>query len=138
MKKRWKLIGLACVLILWALFAVTRFGPFTTYLPFSGRLFAVDTAKAETIFVQNGTTGQQHFFDTEEEMDQIAEQLNGLRYRVWIPRLPIATGGWSYRMAIETGDRQYSYTFGENYMIVNGIVYLIPAEQLQALRNYVV
>lgn len=136
MKKRWKQILLICILALWALFAVTRFGRFTTYLPFSGRLFAIDSTEVTTIFIQNGTTGQQHFFETEEEKAQIAETLNGLRYRAWVPTLPMAKGGWSYRVAIETENRQYSYTFGPNYMTVNGIAYFLPETQLATLMEY--
>ena len=137
MKKRWKRVLLICILALWALFAVTRFGRFTTYLPFSGRLFAIDSTEVTTNFIQNGTTGQQHFFETEEEKTQIAEVLNGLRYRVWLPTIPIAKGGWSYRIAIETEDRQYSYSFGPRDMTVNGIIYWVPTEQLSQLMEYV-
>lgn len=137
MKKRWKRILLACVLVLWALFAVTRFGAVTTYVPFSGRIFSIDSSDVNTIFIQNGTTGQQYFFETGEEKDQIAEYLNDLRYCAWIPTLPIAKGGWSYRVAMEADGSQYSCYFGNHHMTVNGILYIFPGDQLKALREYV-
>ena len=135
-----KKILIVCLLVfvvLFGIFVFTRYSAFTTYVPLTGRIFSVDPQQAETIFVQNGTTGEQRLFETSEDKEMIAGQLNSLRYRFWIPTLPIAKGGWSYRIAIEADGKQYSYYFTDNDMTVNGIVYLLPGEQLTQLQQYV-
>ena len=139
MRNRKKRLPWVCLILvsLWAAFALTRYSPFTTYIPLSGKLFAENVEDADVIFLQNGTTGEQYFFETAEEKAEIAEILNGLRYRFWIPDLPVARGGWSYRIAIETKTRQYSYSFGSNYLTVNGIIYFLPEGQLDVLTEYV-
>lgn len=133
--KRLLLLLLAIALV-WGAFACTRYSAFTTYVPFSGRIFAVEPAQADRMFVQNGTTGTQHFFESAEEKAEIARLLNELHYRFWLPALPIARGGWSWRVAIEAGGKQYSFTFGDGSMTVNGVVYILPDEQLDVLRQY--
>ncbi len=135
-KKRLILFILAFA-VLWGILACTRYGEFTTYVPFSGRIFSVDPTRTDQIFVQSGNTGDQVFFETAEEREWIAQRLNNLRYSVWIPKIPLAMGGWSYRVAIEVNNAQYSYAFTERSMTVNGIVYILPGDQLDELRELV-
>ena len=135
-----KKVLLICILIfalLFGLFVVSRYGEFTTYLPFFGKVFSVDPEQVDALFIQNGTTGEQVFFETAEEKRMMAQELNSLRYLFWVPTIPVAKGGWSYRIAIEADGKQYSYYFSENDMIVNGITYVFTIDQMDALRQYV-
>jgi len=134
--KKWKYVVLV-VVALFGLFTATRISPFTTYLPFSGKIFCVDAEDTDMIFVQNGTTGEQHFFETTEERAHIAQQLESIRYRFWLPKPPLAAGGWSWRVVLESNGENRTYYFGKDHITVNGLVYFVQEEQLDELRAYV-
>ena len=134
--KKWKYVVLIAV-VLFGLFAATRITEFTTYFPLSGRIFSVDVGEAEAILIRNGTTGEDYSFESEEEQAVIIEKLEALKYRYWLPKLPIATGGWSWCVSFRTEDAFDSYMFGDDHITVNGLVYFVPAEQLDELRAYV-
>lgn len=128
---------LTVVCILTAIFIVTRYSRYTTYIPFSGRIFDVTPEEVRKIRVANSDACIEVNFDTEEGLEEICDVLNSLRYRSWFPSIPIGMGGWSCGIFIYSENQHYFYQFGEEYLLCRGIWYKITPETLSPLLEYV-
>lgn len=86
-------------------------------------VFGLDVNDIEYISVQNGTTGEEYRFSG-DELEAAAEKLNGFRWSYVSGRLPVETGGWSYRIIIEDkGGNWSSYLIGDNYLVVDDLLF---------------
>ena len=83
------------------------------------------------------SAGYANGVETAEERAHIAQQLESIRYRFWLPKLPLAAGGWSWRVVLESNGENRAYYFGKDHITVNGLVYFVQEEQLDELRAYV-
>ena len=124
---------LIIIIIVVTLFIATRYSAHTTYIPFTGKIFDIQPERYTEIDLQNGKSGEMKVYTTDEERSAIADTLNALRYRFWLPKIPIQTGGWQYRVILKIGDRYVDYLFTERTITVNGICYFVPEEQLESL-----
>ena len=135
-KKRFVTVAIIILLLAgYSIFVVTRFSVHTTYKPFSGQVFHIKNEGDLTIRLQNGTTGQIIECQNSESIQEIVEYLNSFRYRFWIPDLPIARGGWSYRVILSINDESVSYYFTNTAFKVRGIWFFGPNDYFYKLRN---
>lgn len=140
MKKRVKVLIIVGGLFLFGfiLFAATRYSAYTTYVPFTGRIFSISEDKVDIVKIQSGGSGDFIDYSEQPEIQNFITELNGIRYKYWIPDIPLAMSGWNYRIVIYYGEESVSYYFGESHIKVRGIIYLCSDEflsQLTALFN---
>lgn len=128
-KKRSKvLIVLGVIVLVYIIYKLTLLGLAASSMddPFARldkSVFDLDAEKIEYISVQNGTTGEEYRFSG-DELDEAAAKLNGLHWKYVYGRLPVKTGGWSYRIMIEdTSGNWSSYLIGDNYLVVDNVVF---------------
>lgn len=103
-------------------FATTRASEYTIYIPFSGRVFRIDSAEVKSVRIQNGNTGKVLEYQDSEEIRTITDFLNAFRYRYWMPNPPVARAGWSYRVTVfpDNGE-QISWQFSDDAILVRGV-----------------
>ena len=135
-RKRYRIL-IVLILFVQILFIVTRFNVFTTYIPFSGRIFLIDQAEIDEICVQSGLTGEVYYFSESQELDHACQLLNNLRYAYWYPDVSVPMGGWQYRVVIVGEDGGRSFHFGSDYIKVNGVIFQLRNEGMQDLLQYV-
>ena len=133
--RRKKLIVAGIIIVaLYLIFAVTRYSQYTTYIPFTGRIFDIDAGDLDGVTVRNGTTGESVYFETAEEIESIVCSINALRYKFWTPKAPGSRGGWSYGIKLGSGDEYEWFLFTENWIEAQGVLYYIRGD---ALRQFV-
>ncbi|WP_312939910.1 hypothetical protein [Oscillibacter sp.] len=116
-------IGGNSILGIYISFLATRFSVFTTYEPFSGKVFSIDVSTIESVKIRDGNTGDKVKFPEKGQVHSIITSLNNFRYDFCIPKIPIKTGGWSYKIDIESEDTIASYYFNDSWITVNGFVF---------------
>lgn len=84
-------------LILYVIFAVTRYSKDTTYIPFTGRIFDIEVTEETRI---RATIGGTDVIWEGEDAAEIAELLNSIRYWWWYPENPVPHGGWDYAFVV--------------------------------------
>lgn len=85
--------------------------PYQTYQPFSGKLFAIDSAQVGEILVSSETGRHWHRFSSAGDVEKILSHLNGFRYFFWIPEP-------KGERAIPVGSSEYgSIRFGQEEFI---------------------
>ncbi len=134
MKSRKKKTALITIFLL-ALAATALFGlsiypnyllprmesPWQTYQPFSGKLFAIDSAQVGEILVSSKTGRHRHRFSSPDDVEKILSHLNGFRYFFWIPE-PKGEG------AVPVGSSEYgSIRFGQEEFIFQAHRMLVSA-----------
>ena len=123
--------------VLAVVFAATRYSRLTTYIPFTGRIFHVSPEEVRSIRVASSDSCTEVNFETEEELEEICNVLNNLRYQWWIPKIPLEMGGWSRAVFIYTEDRHYFFQYGDSFLLCRGIWYWISPESFAPLLEYV-
>lgn len=94
-------------------------------------VFGLDAQKIEYISVQNGTNGEEYRFSG-DELEGAVAKLNGLNWKYVYGRLPVETGGWSYRIMIEdNAGNLSSYLIGDNYLVVDDVVFRTSGGEFQ-------
>lgn len=94
--------------------------PWQTYQPFSGELFAIDSAGIAKIRVSSESGHHQHIYSSPGDVKKILSCLNAFRYFFWIPEP-------KGEAAIPAGDSAYGFldfgrgglTFLPNRMLVH-------------------
>lgn len=134
MKKRFVVLIIFAVIIVLGciLFVSTRYSTYTTYIPFSGRIFSITENEVSAIRIQQA--GDISDYSEQSDLQGIVETLNSFRYNYWIPDIPLEMQGWDYRIVIYNGDDSVSYYFGDKSITVNGIIYVCPEEYINQLK----
>ena len=126
------------IVIPFLIFALTRFGPFTTYVPFSGKVFQMDSASIESFSIRDGSTGTMINYETEEDINEMAEFLGAFRSDYWVPDIPIPRSGWSYAVVVFSKDgTSDSFEFTPYWIQVRGIQYHIHDAYFDGLIDMV-
>lgn len=133
-RKKFIVVG---VIFLMVLFVTTRYSTYTTYVPFTGRIFDIEPDEVRRIRVENGSSLVQVEFTTQEELEEICKVLNNLRYTRWFPDIPIPMGGWSRCVFLDTGNGTKFFEFTSKSLLSRGIWYRITPETLAPLLEYV-
>lgn len=103
----------------------------------SKNVFELDVTDIKYISVQNGTTGEEYQFSG-EELEEAAAKLNDLHWKYVYGRLPVETGGWSYRIIIEdNGGNWSSYLIGDNYLVVDNVVFRTSSGEFKEFIDHV-
>lgn len=103
----------------------------------SKNVFELDVTDIKYISVQNGTTGEEYQFSG-DELEEAAAKLNDLRWKYVYGRLPVETGGWSYRIIIEdNGGNWSSYLIGDNYLVVDNVVFRASSGEFKEFIDHV-
>ena len=103
----------------------------------SKNVFELDVTDIKYISVQNGTTGEDYQFSG-EELEEAAAKLNDLHWKYVYGRLPVETGGWSYRIIIEdNGGNWSSYLIGDNYLVVDNVVFRTSSGEFKEFIDHV-
>ena len=112
------------LLVIFIVFAVTRCGSHTVFIPFTGRVLNIDAGELDLVYIHSGNTGEKISYTGTDELQMMADKLNGFRYILWLPKNPIPSGGWTYRVVLEFKDgTSQSYYFGGNWIEVRGLRY---------------
>ncbi|MBQ5953434.1 MAG: hypothetical protein IJL47_05285 [Lachnospiraceae bacterium] len=104
------------ILVLYSLFVITRLmGRFLVYVPFSGRIFNIQENDLESLVIRH--YGEEVVYSDPAEKQPVIDQLNALRYSVWLPdpKLLLSSGGWEYMFRLYQGESFVDYEFGENF-----------------------
>lgn len=103
----------------------------------SKNVFELDVTDIKYISVQNGTTGEEYQFSG-DELEEAAAKLNDLHWKYVYGRLPVETGGWSYRIIIEdNGGNWSSYLIGDNYLVVDDVVFRTSSGEFKEFIDHV-
>lgn len=103
----------------------------------SKNVFELDVTDIKYISVQNGTTGKEYQFSG-DELEEAAAKLNDLHWKYVYGRLPVETGGWSYRIIIEdNGGNWSSYLIGDNYLVVDNVVFRTSSDEFKEFIDHV-
>ena len=137
-KKR-HIVVIAFVFAVYLCFALTRSSGHTQYIPFTGRVFSINSGEVGTIRIINGNTGKTIDYDLgdSENMNRIIAHLNSFRYRFWIPRPPIKFGGFSYSVIVRINGEMHHFMFSDNHIIVRGVYFFGPRNYFSELTNLV-
>lgn len=112
--------------------------PWQTYQPFSGKLFAIDSAQAGEILVSSKTGRHRHRFSSPDDVEKILSHLNGFRYFFWIPE-PKGEG------AVPVGSSEYGsirfgqggFTFQRNRMLISASSQRVSGGHRKQVTNFV-
>lgn len=78
----------------------------------------------ESITVRDGSIGDMVTYETEDEVEEVAEYLNAFRYNAWFPDIPIPRTGWSYAVGVRSKEGEYdSFVFTPYWILVKGVHY---------------
>ena len=103
----------------------------------SKNVFELDVTDIKYISVQNGTTGKEYQFSG-DELEEAAAKLNDFHWKYVYGRLPVETGGWSYRIIIEdNGGNWSSYLIGDNYLVVDDVVFRASSGEFKEFIDHV-
>lgn len=129
-----KLIVFICiVLVLYAVFAATRYSEYTTYIPLAGKVFHIDTEDVAYIRFVNGF-GEEVVFESPEEVEIAAEMLESFHYWFCLPGKPPIFGGYQYFVQIMGKDGSYvNYEYGGCWLEARGVRYFGSTADLTGL-----
>lgn len=121
--KGWFVLGII-VLVIYIVFAATRYSEHTLFIPFTGRVFDIDAEEMTCFTLRSGCTGENISYTEADEFQEMTNCLNGFRYIAWLPSNPFPTGGWTYAVRLDFKDgSSQTYTFGKNWIEAKGVVY---------------
>lgn len=128
------------ILVIYIIFAVTRYSKHTTFIPFTGRVLNIGVEELDLIYIQSGSSGEMIVFTAADEVQDMRELLNGFRYVFWLPKSPFPAGGWTFRVVLDfSNGTKESYYFGINWIEVRGVRYFSPgsyfSQWAEALDN---
>lgn len=125
LKKHKVWFSLLCIaLAIYIIFAATRYSAYTTFVPFTGRVLNIGAEDLDVVFLHSGESGKKLSYSTDEQVQKMADSLNSFRYVFWLPKNPIPSGGWTYRVGLEFKDgTKMSYYFGRDWIEVRGVRY---------------
>lgn len=100
-------------------------------------VFDLDVSDIKYVSIQSGTTGKEYQFSG-EELEAAVTKLNDFRWKYVSGRLPVQTGGWSYRIMIEdnAGTRS-SYMIGDNYIAVDDLIFRTSSDEFTDFIHHV-
>ena len=105
-------------------FVATRYSGHTMYIPFTGRVFNINSDDVEAIIIQSGNTGRMIEYSDKDEINKVTELLNAYRYSHWCLN-PIRGPGFYYAVTIIFNEgKSAGYFFNHSYpgsIIVKGI-----------------
>lgn len=120
---------LVLIIMLYIVLTVVRF----SYIPFSGNLFQIDSSEIHSIRIRSGSGDQVQLYER-EELENVVDILNEMKYQYWIPILPIKKGGYAYIITIETNQGDFEqYEFNEKWFNYGNIMYHDSSETLERL-----
>lgn len=125
-KKLWIVIGILA--LCYIIFVITRFSNYTTYLPFSRKLFCLESSDVKLIQITSGSGESVQIKETEEIKD-IVNLLNDMRYQYCCPILEIAKGGYPYIIRIETSDENIVCEFDSDWIVYRNVRYYYDAKE---------
>ncbi|MGI6182094.1 MAG: hypothetical protein ACOYIE_08460, partial [Agathobaculum sp.] len=106
--------------------------------PVFRRFFDFDANEVAYVMIQEGDSGDNVIYEAEPEKTQILQELNDLRYRYWLPKIPVAAGGWPFRVFVEFKNGDYeSFLFTDTVIYVRHIGYRVDRSRLSALKSYI-
>ena len=115
---------------------IPRFTKYTSYYPFSHRIFNIDPDDVEEIVLQSGH-GKRIYYSSREEVEDICKALNSARYRYSFPIIDIPSGGYEYIMTIcffdGTGSGWIEYS--DTGITMNNISYRYSAPVFKFLTD---
>jgi hypothetical protein len=125
------LFKLVVVLIgIYLVFAITRYSRYTTYIPFAGRVFDLDSE--EITGIQINRQGDLYYVEG-EEIQRVAEIFNAFRYKACVPIPPIQNCG-DYRVFIDFDDGEsIRFHVNENGAYARGVWYFAAGDYLDAI-----
>lgn len=139
-KKRIKkkyVVLLIILLAAYLLFAFTRQSEYSTYVPFSGKVFNIKREDVDAVCIFNGNQVISVDLDDDQQIQQVVELLNGLRYQFWIPVPPIGSSGYSYLLWLEIDGERIAFKFNKNQILVKNVWYFCGDHCLSALTDMV-
>lgn len=83
--------------------------------------FAIRSARVDKVILQNGN-GHEITVTDPEQITQIVEKLNALRFRYVAKKLDIGMGGWSWRVIVSGPDGASSYLFWDRVIEIDGLL----------------
>ena len=115
---------------------IPRFTKYTSYYPFSHRIFNLDPDEVKEIRIQSGL-GKCIYYDLREEIEDICKALNSARYTYSFPIIDIPSGGYEYAMVIYFFDGTNSGWLGysDTDITMNNIAYLYSAPVFKFLTD---
>jgi len=123
--------------VTYLIFISTRYSDHTTYVPFSGRIFKINSEDVDFIRIVNGGNGNMYDCSDNEEIDTWVELLNSMRYRYWIPDAPIQRSGYRFALQLTVNGESYSYQFDESNIRVKGVWFTISSDYFSNLISLV-
>lgn len=115
---------------------IPRFTKYTSFYPFSHRIFNLDPDEVEEIILQSGL-GNRVSYVYRHEIEDICEALNSARYSYSFPIIDIPSGGYEYGMVIYFFDGTSSgwLEYSDTGITVNNISYRYNAPVFKFLTD---
>ena len=115
---------------------IPRFTKYTSYYPFSHRIFNLDPDEVKEIRIQSGL-GKCIYYDLREEIEDICKALNSARYTYSFPIIDIPSGGYEYIMKIYFTDGTSSgwLEYSDTGITMNNISYRYNAPVFKFLTD---
>ncbi len=115
---------------------IPRFTKYTSFYPFSHRIFNLDPDEVEEIRLQSGL-GKYIYYDSRDEIEDICKALNSARYRYSFPIIDIPSGGYEYGMVIYFFDGTSSVwlEYSDKGITINNIAYEYSAPVFKFLTD---
>lgn len=115
---------------------IPRFTKYTSYYPFSHRIFNLDPDEVKEIRIQSGL-GKCIYYDLREEIEDICKALNSARYSYSFPIIDIPSGGYDYIMTIRFFDGTGSgcIEYSDTGITMNNISYRYNAPVFKFLTD---
>ncbi|MBO5023151.1 MAG: hypothetical protein J6D11_02430 [Clostridia bacterium] len=115
---------------------IPRFTKYTSFYPFSHRIFNLDPDEVEEIMLQSGL-GKRVSYVYRHEIEDICEALNSARYSHSFPIIDIPSGGYDYIMTIYFFDGTSSgcIEYYDTNISINNIVYTYNAPVFKFLTD---
>lgn len=138
-KKRYIVILSIFILLLagYLVFVATRFSEYTTYRPFSGRVFNITSENVKSVRIVNGNTGYIADYLDDESIRELVNYINKFRYQYWIPELPLKTGGYEYALWLSIDGEALYFKFTPDMILVRGVWYECSDQYLSKLADLV-
>ena len=138
---RWLKVLLVIFLILFLHTFFYRMSPFTTYIPFTGRLWSMNAGDMESIELRSIHLDYEECVITDPEaLEELCDLLNSFRYSVILPEflLPDYGGGDNHAIFTDgkTGKEEF-ITFSERYVIFRDIRFYPRNDALDELMEFV-
>ena len=115
---------------------IPRFTKYTSFYPFSHRIFNLDPDEVKEIRIQSGL-GKCIYYDLREEIEDICKALNSARYTYSFPIIDIPSGGYDYIMTIRFFDGTGSgcIEYSDTGITMNNISYRYNAPVFKFLTD---